>query len=113
VLAPLGAESVRAIAGGYGPAEAAPVEALLATSHGVARRVHEVASDWARRAATRRIDVAAARATTGRRAIRVVEAELARGVVDLQRAWQAGNGGHPAACPYKGLATFAFEDAEY
>ena len=62
VLEPLDAGSVRAIAAFYAPADddgAIPVEMLLATSRGVARRVHEVASEWARREATRRVDAVA------------------------------------------------------
>ena len=67
-LDPLGADAVRMIAGFYAPAaggDAIPVEALLATSRGVARSVHEVASEWARREATRRVDDVADRTASG------------------------------------------------
>jgi WD40 repeat protein/DNA-binding SARP family transcriptional activator len=121
-LDPLGAESVRAIAGFYAPAgvgDGVPVETLLATSRGVARRVHEVASEWARRAATQRVDEVAGRAAAGRSEARALQAELAGSVVDLQSARERadlvarGDDDVPVVCPYKGLATFEPEDAEY
>ena len=101
--------------------DAVPVETLLATSRGVARRVHEAAGEWARREATRRVDAAAGRAAAGRSEARALEAELAGSVVELQstreRAGLVRADGDdavaPAVCPYKGLATFDAEDAEY
>jgi WD40 repeat protein len=124
VLEPLGAESVRAIAAFYAPAadgDAVPVETLLATSRGVARRVHEAANEWARREATDRVDAVAGRAAAGRTEARALEAELAGSVVELQstreRAGLANRDGEIAharvTCPYKGLATFDAADAEY
>ena len=123
-LEPLDADGVRAIAGLYAPADARsapPVEALLETSQGVARRVHEAASEWARREATRRVDSVADRAATGREKARALEAELAGSVVELQSAREraslvAASGDEdevPMVCPYKGLATFDADDAEY
>ena len=124
VLEPLDAESVRAIAAFYAPAgggDLVPVDTLLATSRGVARRVHEAASEWARREATRRVDAVAGRAAAGRTDARALEAELVGSVVELQstreRASLAGHDGEdadaPVVCPYKGLATFDAEDAQY
>src|SRR5215217_5637449 len=124
VLEPLDAQSVRAIAAFYAPAgggDLVPVETLLATSRGVARRVHEAASEWARHEATRRVDAAAGRAAAGRTDARALEAELAGSVVELQstreRASLAGHDGEdadaPVACPYMGLATFDAGDAQY
>ena len=55
-------------------------------SRGVARRVHEAASEWARREAARRVDAVAGRAAAGRTQARALEAELAGSVVDLQSA---------------------------
>ena len=89
VLEPLDADGVRAIAGFYAPADegsAIPVETLLASSGGVARRVHEAASEWARREATRRVDAVAGRTAAGRSEARALEAELAGSVVELQSA---------------------------
>ncbi|MEO8687230.1 MAG: BTAD domain-containing putative transcriptional regulator [Solirubrobacteraceae bacterium] len=123
-LEPLGAEAIGLIAGFYAPAgggDAVPVETLLATSGGVARRVHEAASGWARREATRRVDAVAGRAAAGRSEARALEAELAGNVVDLQSVREragllAGDGADAQAavvCPYKGLETFDTDDAEY
>ena len=94
-----------------------PVETLLEASRGVPRRVHEVAREWARHEATRRVDAVAGRAAAGRTEARALEAELAGTVADLQsvreRAGDGEESGTPAVCPYKGLATFGAEDAEY
>ena len=124
VLEPLDAASVHAIAGIYAPAgghDTVPVETLLAMSRGVARRVHEAASAWARREATRRVDAVADRAAAGRSEARALEAELAGSVVELQSARERADllarddddAEAPVVCPYKGLATFDSEDAEY
>jgi WD40 repeat protein/DNA-binding SARP family transcriptional activator len=123
-LGPLAAEAVRLIAGLYAAAgqdDAVPVETLLATSRGVARRVHEAASEWARREATRRVEATAGQTAAGRSQVRALEAELTGNVVDLQsareRARLAGGDDEVAeatvVCPYKGLATFEIDDAEY
>ena len=77
--------------------------------------------EWARREATRRVDAVAGRAAAGRTDARALEAELAGSVVELQstreRAGLVGHDGEdadaPVVCPYKGLATFDSEDAEY
>jgi WD40 repeat protein/DNA-binding SARP family transcriptional activator len=120
-LDPLEAEAVRAIAGLYAPADVdVPVATLLATSRGVARDVHEAASEWARREATRRVDAVAGRAAAAGSEARALEAELAGRVVSLQATRErAGrilrrseNGDGPMLCPYKGLATFDFDDAD-
>ena len=122
-LGPLDADAVRLIAGLYAPAggsAAVPVETLLATSRGVARRVHDAAGEWARQEAARRVDAVADRAAAGRGEARALEAELAGTVVDLQSVRErAGRVTRDAAddervvCPYKGLATFDFGDADY
>jgi DNA-binding SARP family transcriptional activator/WD40 repeat protein len=123
-LGPLDADAVRSIAGLYasgGDAGGVPVDALRAASRGVPRRVHEAASEWARREAMRRVDAVAGRAATGRSEVRALEAELTGSVVDLQsareRARLAGGDGDGAeatvVCPYKGLAAFDIDDAQY
>ena len=106
-LEPLDAGGVRAIAGFYAPGGGAgeiPVETLLAVSGGVARRVHEAASEWARREATRRVDAAAGRTAAGRSEARALEAELAGSVVELQsareRAGLAGRDGDEDLAPH-------------
>jgi DNA-binding SARP family transcriptional activator/WD40 repeat protein len=123
-LGPLDVAAVRQIALLHAPAGAAaavPVDTLLETSRGVARRVHEVASEWARREAARRVDAVAGRAAAGRSQARALEAELAGTVVDLQSAREraglvARDGDDregPVVCPYKGLAPFDAVDADY
>jgi WD40 repeat protein len=74
----------------------------------------------ARREAERRVGQVAARAAAGRSHAQELEAELAGSVVDLQSTREAarvlGNGDHrdgSVVCPYKGLAPFEADDAEY
>ena len=122
-LEPLDAAAVRQIAVLHAPAGAAaevPMDALLETSGGVARKVHEAAGAWARQEAARRVGAVARRAAAGRSHARALEAELAGRVVDLQAtreraesltAERDGADG-PAACPYKGLAAFDVGDAD-
>ena len=76
--------------------------------------------EWARREATRRVDAAAGRAAAGRSEARALEEELAGSVVELQSAREraglvaaTATSPAPAVCPYKGLATFDADDAEY
>ena len=120
-LEPLDAEAVRLIAALYAPAgggDAVPVETLLATSRGVARRVHEAAGEWARHEAARRVDAVADRTAAGRSEARALEAELAGNVVDLRSGGARRPASRPTGaeatvvCPYKGLATFDAEDAD-
>src|SRR4051794_4210555 len=113
------------LAGGRAPATAGlsappggdvPGDRLLSASRGVPRRVHEAAGEWARREASRRVDDAAGRAATGRSRARALEAELADSVAGLQTVRERATpapAGAPVTCPYKGLATFAAEDADY
>ena len=119
-LEALGADGVAAIAGLYAPAgRAVPVDALLTASGGVPRRVHEAAGEWARREATRRVDAAADRAAAGRSEARALEDELAEGVAELQSARERtdhtlrDDDERSVVCPYKGLATFEADDADY
>ena len=121
-LEPLGAAAVRRIADLYVPSGAVadvPVDALLETSRGVPRRVHEVASEWARREAARRVDAVADRAAAGRVQARALEAELAGSVEALQSTHASverlagADGEGRIVCPFKGLATFEVDDAEY
>ncbi len=120
VLDPLDAAAVLAIAGFYAPAGGTvPVDELLDASRGVPRRIHEAASDWARAEATRRVDTAADRAAHGRTEARALEAELAGSVEELQSTRERAGllsgdaAATPVVCPYKGLAPFEADDAEY
>jgi WD40 repeat protein/DNA-binding SARP family transcriptional activator len=120
-LAPLDVDAVGMIAGLYAPVGEAdvPLQALAATSGGVPRRVHEAAGEWARGEATRRVNAAAARAASGRTEARSLVADLAGRVAELQTARerselaQERGAASTVACPYKGLASFQPDDAEY
>jgi WD40 repeat protein/DNA-binding SARP family transcriptional activator/energy-coupling factor transporter ATP-binding protein EcfA2 len=118
-LGPLDAAAVRAIAISYAPEAdgTVPVEWLREESEGLPRRVHELASQWARREAAQRVESMAGRAAAGRAELRSVEAELAGGVVDLQVARErlalVSEPDAPVVCPYKGLAHFDESDADY
>jgi WD40 repeat protein/DNA-binding SARP family transcriptional activator/energy-coupling factor transporter ATP-binding protein EcfA2 len=123
-LGPLDEDAVRAIATRYAPGTAAaelPAEWLLKASEGVASRVHEAASQWARREAARHVDAVAGRAEAGRAELRSMEAELTGGVVALQetrdreppRGGGGGEEGPPVVCPFKGLASYDVADARH
>jgi WD40 repeat protein/DNA-binding SARP family transcriptional activator len=116
----LGSEGIGAIAALYAPDQAAenvPVEWLLGATDGVPRRVHDLASQWARREATERVSAVAGRAAAGRAELRSMERELAGGVVQLQTARElsepAAEDGERVVCPFKGLASFEAADAPY
>jgi WD40 repeat protein/DNA-binding SARP family transcriptional activator len=111
-LEPLDAAAAQRIALLYAPGEV-PADELLEASGGVPRRVHELASAWARR----RMAAVASRAATGRRELRSVEDELVGGLAALQiahdRADPAMDDAAPMVCPFKGLASFDVVDARY
>jgi WD40 repeat protein len=116
-LQPLDGAAVHQIARLYGSEDAVSVSELLAASRGVPGRAHELASDWALRAATRRVVAVAPRAALGRRELRWAEDELAGGVVALQHTRESVDRLHgddtASACPFKGLASFEVGDAAY
>ena len=120
MLRPLEAETVGRIAAGYAPGladEDVPAQWLQQASGGVPRRVHEVAGQWARREAARRVGAVAGRAAVGRAELRSIEAELTDDVVELQavreRILPADEDDVPVVCPFKGLASFDIADAQY
>jgi WD40 repeat protein/DNA-binding SARP family transcriptional activator len=119
VLAPLDAEGVAAVARLYATEAAAlPVEHLLAASGGVPQRIHRAAAEWARAEAARRLDGAARRAASERAGLRIAEDELAGNVMELQAAREHARPGEGVAdgvvvCPFKGLASFDVEDADW
>jgi class 3 adenylate cyclase len=126
-LGPLEPEGVRAIAALYAgrAVEDLPLGDLVARSGGVPAAVHQVASQWARTAASRRLEASAGRTGAGRRTLRAAEAALIEDVADLEStrertrlyAVDAGDEGGRVAgrtiCPYKGLAAFEAADADY
>jgi WD40 repeat protein/DNA-binding SARP family transcriptional activator len=119
VLEPLDAEAVCRIVLLYAPGRAAaevPIEELVAASGGVPGRIHDVASEWARGEASRRVVAVAPRAAADRDQLRSTEAELVGGVVDLQAARERGDllgAPEEAVCPFKGLASFDIADAKF
>jgi WD40 repeat protein/DNA-binding SARP family transcriptional activator/ABC-type transport system involved in cytochrome c biogenesis ATPase subunit len=119
-LEPLGTEAVRAIGGGYATSRAAediPAQWLREASAGLPRRVHEVASQWARREAARRVSAVAGRAADERAQLRTIEEELVGEVAELQeasvRALPRRTDGPEVTCPFKGLASYEGSDAAY
>jgi WD40 repeat protein/DNA-binding SARP family transcriptional activator len=119
-LAPLDAEAVRAVAELYA---ATPEEAAAAAGHvlressGIPQRVHQLAAELARGSAARRLGASASRAATERTGLRATEDELAGDVVQLQslreRAGRRDVISELVACPFKGLAPFDTDDAEF
>ena len=117
-LEPLDAVAVGTIARQYvrGTAvEDVPEEWLLEASGGVPRIAHQVASQWARREAARRVGAVAGRAAAGREELRALEDELTGGVQDLQEVREhiVPQREAPVVCPFKGLASFDVADAPY
>jgi len=118
MLEPLDAVAVGTIARQYvrGTAvEDVPEEWLLEASGGVPRIAHQVASQWARREAARRVGAVAGRAAAGREELRALEDELTGGVQDLQEVREhiVPQREAPVVCPFKGLASFDVADAPY
>jgi hypothetical protein len=95
---------------------------MLESSGGLPRRIHEQVADWAHSEAARRLGGFASQAAAGRSDLRSVEADQASSVVDLQlvherarlyAARPALGAAEPTAPPYKGLAAFEVDDAEW
>jgi len=80
-----------------------------------ARAFERALRDGLRRAAEGRLEAAVTRATEGRREWQAAESELAGTVVALKAASESTSTGSRAhgLCPFKGLATFEFDDAGY
>ena len=118
-LTPLDAGGVAAVARLYAGARddmEPPVERLAEASGGIPRRVHRLASDWARGEAASRVLATAGRAATERAELRAAEQDLAGNVVDLQAipdpAEHEDAGIGTVVCPFKGLMSFELEDAD-
>ena len=119
-LGPLDAAAVGAVAELYAATSeeaAACAERLLRESGGVPQQVHRLAAESARAAAARRLDAFAGRAAAERAELRTAEDELAGEVVRLQALRERGGPREvrpePVVCPFKGLASFEVEDAEF
>ena len=125
-MGPLSPDEVRSIVALYaGPAaEQAPIRQLMEASRGVPAAAHRAAAVWARSAASEQLGAAAARTETGRRDLRSAQDALIGDVAALERISErtrrysladpdaAGRSG-VTICPYKGLASFDADDAEY
>jgi WD40 repeat protein/DNA-binding SARP family transcriptional activator len=119
-LEPLGTDAVRAIAARYAASkddEEIPADWLREASGGLPRRIHEVASQWARREAARRVSAVAGRAADERANLRTLQEQLVGEVAGLQeasvRALPRRDGGPEALCPFKGLESYEGSDADY
>ncbi len=121
VLGPLDLDGVREIVRVYAGSDVldAPVESITRSSGGVPGRVHEVASEWARSEASRRLAAAAEWLAAGR-AQRSADLEFANNVIALKLGRLYTVEGRDALpdpdaqlCPYQGLAPFEAEDAQH
>ncbi len=112
--------AVHAIATQYVPdrgGDDLPEDWLLGASRGVPGLVHELAGQWARREAARRVQAGAERTAARRVDLRTMEHELAADVVVLEAAHEREPPGRRqrarSMCPFKGLASFQVADAPY
>jgi WD40 repeat protein/class 3 adenylate cyclase len=125
-LPPLDGEAVSAIAALYVGREISrmPIAAIREASGGRPGLIHELAGEWATNEASRRLGSTAGRTASGRRELHAMESELASNIVDLQqirersrRARAIGEArgalGGQQICPFKGLAPFQSDDAEF
>ncbi len=124
-LGRLDAAAVRAIAAFYADhaVDELPLALIEERSEGVPAAVHQVASQLAQAGAAERLSDSAERAASDRRGLRAAEDDIIRDVARLELATRRGRltsgaeviGADPAVivCPYKGLAAFETEDAEY
>ena len=99
-----------------------PLEAALAATDGLPLRVHELAAEWARGEASRRLGNAVERAAGERSELRDAETEVAENVIELQLARERAllyfpelseRVGGRSVSPFKGLAAFEVADAEF
>jgi WD40 repeat protein/DNA-binding SARP family transcriptional activator len=131
-LGPLGEDEVAQVLALYEGEQAARAAAgaVLEATGGVPPLVHQAAGTRAQAQAAHLVEEAAGRTASRRDQLRLVQAELADDLVDLQElrehsqqtAWLAGEAppgqetdDRPAAviCPYKGLARYEPDDAEF
>jgi hypothetical protein len=116
-LGALGLDEVREVVRFYAGDAAldAPLESILRSSAGLPTRVHEIASEWARDEASRRLAAAAEWLAQGRTR-QAADLEFANTVIGLKLDRISRTDAHAApteVCPYKGLAAFDESDAAY
>jgi WD40 repeat protein/class 3 adenylate cyclase/energy-coupling factor transporter ATP-binding protein EcfA2 len=98
---------------------ATPPARVLRAAGGIPAAVHRSVSQWAAEGAARRVERTASTTAAGRSLLQASEAELALNVVDLEWAreqsqvFAAGETRAAVMCPYKGLASFEPEDADF
>jgi WD40 repeat protein/DNA-binding SARP family transcriptional activator len=132
-LGPLDLDEVARVVAIYGGEQTsrAAAGAFLQRTGGVPLLVHRAANQWAQAQAADQVDQVAGQTALSRSHLRVVQARLAEGVVDLhglrehaQQMAGLATGEEPpggatddrpaaAVCPYKGLARFEPSDAEF
>ena len=119
-LVPLNDREVAEIASLYMTSDAIEVPAeVLSDARGVPALVHRLASEWAYTRATQRIKDAVSAAADGRPRLAVAEAQIASTVTDLEwsrersQLYRRDADRTAAICPFKGLAPFGREDANY
>jgi WD40 repeat protein/DNA-binding SARP family transcriptional activator len=131
-LGPFGEDEVAQVLALYEgePAARVAAGAVLEATGGVPPLVHQAAGTRAQAQAAHLVEEAAGRTASSRDQLRLVQAELADDLVDLQElrehsqqtAWLAGEAppgqetdDRPAAviCPYKGLARYEPDDAGF
>jgi WD40 repeat protein/DNA-binding SARP family transcriptional activator len=108
-LGPLDEAAVAEIAGAY--PDAPPLDELVAESGGVPARVHRTIRAHLRRAAASRLGASADRTASERARLQAAEDDLTASVVELQAAGEPASAPASVGCPFKGLASFEFDDA--
>ena len=119
-LGPLDQDAIRSIAELYAGEDARdlPLDSVLRASGGMPGSVHELVSEWARGAATRRLQTSAGRVAEGRADLRDAEAAVADDVQALQlireraRIYFPELAATPGGPPFKGLEPFEAADAD-
>ena len=118
-LAPFGPDGVAEIVRLYvgDNATDVPLESMTRASEGVPGRIHEVASDWARSEASRRLEAAAEFLAAGRER-RAADLQFANNIIGLKLGRLYTVEGRDAVTPedhevrpYKGLASFGVDDS--
>ena len=119
-VSPLGDEEIRSIVSLYAGWSLAhlPLAELVEATGGIPGLVHRSARDWAREQTSGRLSELASQTAAEREGLRAAERGLEQSVADFQRirTWSdmpAHEGPAPVICPFKGLATFEADDAEF
>jgi WD40 repeat protein/energy-coupling factor transporter ATP-binding protein EcfA2 len=121
-LGPLDADAAREIVGLYagGRAADAPVARLLQATGGLPGPLHELAAEWARADAGRRVQAQVAQAASDRTRLQEVETSLAEEVLQIQLVRERARLYFPelgavrsrGRAPFMGLASFDRGDAD-